>query len=271
MSQLMPEVLDYRDILTKLARIDSEWEGLKGLLARRPPNKNELPAKSCGVHDKSRLDRGNKVVGFPPPAPATPRAESVGGRRPMAVTPREMEAIYERNRKNSYDERSMARLNQVEKQIRNLMVLVVTCMTFTLVTGAFLIFLQFKDNFSARSAAVQPHKIAAPAKVASLEPQVSTQPQPTSSAGPLATSLPSADAATGPAREVQKVSEQLSPLPAAQPAPTLVGSITSNKIHYSDCKWAAKIRPERLITFPSIAAARQQGYIPCPVCRPHEP
>jgi hypothetical protein len=28
--------------------------------------------------------------------------------------------------------------------------------------------------------------------------------------------------------------------------------------------------PKKLITLPSMEAAHEQGYIPCPVCRPHK-
>ena len=37
MSQSMPEVLDYRNLVGKLARIDSEWESLKGMLTFKAP------------------------------------------------------------------------------------------------------------------------------------------------------------------------------------------------------------------------------------------
>lgn len=54
--------------------------------------------------------------------------------------------------------------------------------------------------------------------------------------------------------------------PAAVPTVELVGSKTSNKYHHPDCKWAKKIRPERLVTFGSVEEAREKGYIPCPAC-----
>jgi hypothetical protein len=47
-----------------------------------------------------------------------------------------------------------------------------------------------------------------------------------------------------------------------------VGSKTSNKYHYPTCKWAQKIRPERLIIFKSVKEAQARHYIPCPVCKP---
>ena len=58
--------------------------------------------------------------------------------------------------------------------------------------------------------------------------------------------------------------------PAVVPAVKFVGSKTSNKYHSPDCRWAKKIRPERLVTFGSVEEAREKGYIPCPACNlPH--
>lgn len=47
-----------------------------------------------------------------------------------------------------------------------------------------------------------------------------------------------------------------------------LGSITSNKYHYPDCKWAKTIKPSRLIKFKSLEEAQGRHYIPCPVCKP---
>lgn len=47
-----------------------------------------------------------------------------------------------------------------------------------------------------------------------------------------------------------------------------VGSKTSNKYHFPECRWAKTIRPSHLIIFKSLTAAQDRGYIPCPVCKP---
>lgn len=47
-----------------------------------------------------------------------------------------------------------------------------------------------------------------------------------------------------------------------------VGSVKSNKYHYSDCEWAQKISPSNIICFSSPSDARSKGYIPCRVCKP---
>lgn len=47
-----------------------------------------------------------------------------------------------------------------------------------------------------------------------------------------------------------------------------VGSINSNKYHYTWCRWAKKIKPQNLIVFSSVKEAKSKGYVPCKVCMP---
>lgn len=47
-----------------------------------------------------------------------------------------------------------------------------------------------------------------------------------------------------------------------------VGSINSNKYHYSDCQWAQKIKHENKIWFDSNEDAERAGYRPCKTCDP---
>jgi pilus assembly protein CpaE len=58
------------------------------------------------------------------------------------------------------------------------------------------------------------------------------------------------------------------PPPGTESEPKYVGSITSDKYHYPDCKWAKTIRPEKLISFKSVAEAKEKGYRRCPTCTP---
>lgn len=271
MSQSMPEVLDYRDLVGKLARIDSEWESLKGLLTFKSPYKNEEPAKNLVVHDTSQINMDNKVVGFPKSSSQVKTQTGCKGvHSTMVLTPRELEAITQKNRKDSHDGTLMERLIKVERQIHKLTIMVITFMTMAIALFAILTFLGFKDNLVNRSAFRQPKEITAPSNPSSPEAEVSANGRQSPSVAPMASDPQSGRATAMPAENVVKSSETETSPAAAEPAPKFVGSITSHKIHCPDCKWAAKIKPEKLITFPSIAAAREQGYIPCPVCRPHE-
>lgn len=47
-----------------------------------------------------------------------------------------------------------------------------------------------------------------------------------------------------------------------------VGSINSDKYHYTDCEWAQKIKMENEIWFDTEEEARAAGYKPCKVCKP---
>lgn len=273
MSQSMPEVLDYRNLMGKLARIDSEWESLKGLLAFKVPYKNDKPAKSPPADDAFPMDMANKVVEFPGPASTVKiqtGCEEIHS--PMAVTPRELEAITPKNGENGHDKTLMERLITVERQIHKLTLLVTAFMTLAIALLAVLTFLGFKDNLVNRSAFRQPQGIAASSNPSSPEAMVPANDRQLSSATEMISpsDSQSVSATAIPVGNVGKSSEMETSPAIAEPAPKLVGSMTSNKAHYPDCKWAAKINPKKLITFSSMAAAREQGYISCPVCRPEE-
>lgn len=47
-----------------------------------------------------------------------------------------------------------------------------------------------------------------------------------------------------------------------------VGSKSSDKYHYPDCKWAKKISAKNLVTFKTAQEALKAGYVPCKVCKP---
>jgi hypothetical protein len=299
----MPEVLDYRNLVVKLARIDNEWESLKGMLTFKGEARNEEPAKNLALHNKSQTYEDNKVVGFAKTsAQVKTHPEYQRLPRTMPVTPMESEALTEALTQeigeSSHEGTLMERLSKVERQIHKLTLLVLASTTLAFVLVVFLTFLGIKDNLVNWSAFHPPQQISSAAKPAIPEAKVSadghqplstasmaTDPQSSGSEGmasaedspaPLANEMDSPSDPQSASKMALPAENDVKPLAtasapaAAAPAPKFVGSITSNKIHYPDCKWAKTIKPERLITFPSIAAARAQGYIPCPVCRPHE-
>jgi len=118
MSQSMPEVLDYRNLVGKLARIDSEWESLKGMLTFKVPYKKDEPARSRAAYDAFPMDMANNVVEFPgPSSTAKIQTGCEGIHSTLAVTPRELEAITQKNGENGHDKTLMGRLITVERQI----------------------------------------------------------------------------------------------------------------------------------------------------------
>jgi hypothetical protein len=76
MPQEMPDVLDYKNLMRKLAAIDCEWEDLKNFLAFRSPQKNVEPPQNPVTQQKLPIGRDNKVVQFPPTA-SHPRGQTV--------------------------------------------------------------------------------------------------------------------------------------------------------------------------------------------------
>jgi MinD-like ATPase involved in chromosome partitioning or flagellar assembly len=88
-------------------------------------------------------------------------------------------------------------------------------------------------------------------------------------AGSMGSSVPSTPASgSQKTAEVHSSGASLAPAPEAKGEPKYVGSVTSNKYHYPECKWAKTILPERVLGFKSIAEAKTKGYIPCPTCKP---
>jgi hypothetical protein len=272
MAQTMPEVLDYRNLMGKLARIDSEWESLKGMLAFRSPHEKEEPIKPGVTDDALPMDRETNVVGFR--SPANPVIAQTGLREissRAAVTPEELEALTQRDTPYNYAEdltpddgqydemvALTARLGKVERQLHRLTFLGIAFMALIIGLLAFLTFQTVRGHIISKPAVVQAKPMAAPVAPQYAEPKMTVS-------EPQASSM-----AAMPAGEVRLSSDTATSPPPAEATVPLVGSVTSNKVHYADCKWAKTIKPEKIISFQSVAAARAQGYIPCPVCRPHD-
>jgi hypothetical protein len=72
--------------------------------------------------------------------------------------------------------------------------------------------------------------------------------------------------AVGTATETGAKAGSESGLPIA--AGNYVGVKTSQEYHRPDCEAAKTAAPKELLPFKSVAAAKRQGYKPCPVCQP---
>ena len=105
-----------------------------------------------------------------------------------------------------------------------------------------------------------------PAAPKTPEPAAALPETPATPKAAEAPAQPSSDQSPGPGSARPEATG--TNVPAAVPAVKYVGSKTSNKYHYPDCKWAKTIRPDKLVTFGSAEEARDQGYIPCPTCKP---
>lgn len=95
-------------------------------------------------------------------------------------------------------------------------------------------------------------------------------PKPQNQAGSPGSAPKTSVASTDSQKSIPRQPEAASspPSPGADAAPQFMGSKTSNKYHYPDCRWVKRILPQKLITFPSVKEAREKGYLPCPGCKP---
>jgi len=65
-----------------------------------------------------------------------------------------------------------------------------------------------------------------------------------------------------------KAGSESGPPSAAPVAGNYIGVKTSHEYHRPDCEAAQTVAPQELLTFKSVAAAKRQGFKPCPVCQP---
>lgn len=100
-----------------------------------------------------------------------------------------------------------------------------------------------------------PPKVPEPKPDPAPTPDPAPNPEPT----PAPTPTPTPDPIPDP-----------EPTPEPTPAPSgqFVGSVESDKYHYSSCRYAEKILPENEIWFQSVQDAKNHNYVPCGVCKP---
>jgi hypothetical protein len=196
----------------------------------------------------------------------------------FAVTPGEAEAIIDQVGKCGQESVIMERLAKVERQTRRLAVLSVI---YSALMAVFLLFagiLWLETNSSGRSPfqmTQAPSSATATGEMAGSSPEAGSSPNlPVSLATPAKTpstrtEVLRADRPGPTAAASFPGSEESSKTPDVKAQTTqYVGSVTSNKYHYPDCRWAKTIHPARLRVFSSVSEARQAGYIPCPTCQP---
>jgi hypothetical protein len=176
------------------------------------------------------------------PVEAEDYPETGKGHLGSRVSPLEAEEIIQRVEKIQRDTEIMERLEKVERQHRRITLIgamFLSLITICMSVLAFLM-LQTRSLDKGQMGAISP---APTAKEYSA---------------PVAGKGQSAPAA----------SEAVIPInPEPQPAVKYVGSATSNKYHYPDCKWAQTIPPKKLVSFHAAEEAQAEGYRPCPACK----
>jgi hypothetical protein len=180
----------------------------------------------------------------------------------------ETDTILQKVQKINSDAEVLERVAKLERQYRKIAILGSMSVTLmVLMLGVFTFFMVHGN----RGVFFQASQTGEPPKALSME--AATKVNPPQPAEPVAKThdLQSANPFTRES-ELKQV-ETVAPIAEPQKTETIapvkyVGSITSNKYHYPDCKWAAQIRPDKLRTFSSAKEAREMGYIPCPTCGP---
>jgi len=176
---------------------------------------------------------------------------------PFAMIATKAEAASQEVKKLDRDAEIIERLEKLEKPIRRIALIgflligltTVILLVFALHLGQ--VYLGDKISLLPGAQGISPHKPQNPAGAPGSAPKTSV-------------------AATDSQKSIPRIPEAASspPSPGADAAPQFMGSKTSNKYHYPDCRWAKRISPQKLITFPSVKEAREEGYLPCPGCKP---
>lgn len=220
-----------------LAQIENDWKELQEILRSRPIESG-VP-QHLGLQTLKRPGNLGERTHNPdePPAPQSSKSQqemktltSVDGIKPM-----EAEAIVDRVEKVQRDQEVLLRLAKLEKQTRRTTLLgsmVLTILALAMAVFAFLM--------------AQAHLFDKTGSLPAAKEIISTK-------------------STNSGSTEGKVSAKQS---EANAAVKYVGSKTSTKYHYPDCKWAKTIAPERLVTFKSVEEAKKAGYKQCPVCKP---
>jgi hypothetical protein len=259
------------DLLERLARVDSNLEKLLAyqtlsqdkVLAETPPSPDEKFSEDILVAD-SEDKKIHPATGF-----------SEGAKNPLpskvAISANEVDSIFQKVEKINHDAEILERVEKLERQNRKITILGSMCITLTVLMLSVFGFLMVQANlfnrgvfFLAKEKVVtsKPSAGENPAKV-----QAAKAPEPVAQANDF-------KAAESVAKFVdplpaQSAASEPDPKPAEAAAPVkYVSYMASNKYHYSTCKWAAKIKNYKHLTFSSVKEAQEKGYIPCPTCKP---
>ena len=222
-----------KDLDVMMAQFEEGLQGLKSLL------------QSQSLDSQSTL---HKVPLTRNLEDGTAETESPRKGLGSGITPMETEAIIQRIETVHWETKISERLTKVERQARRLTVLGAMFLTILSVGLLTLSFLMIQTRLSHQTPLLRDGKVADKA-VGSPHSSLTVK------NGDLAPEIKSDKPDGGSSLGSKK-------------NPRYLGSITSNKYHYPDCKWAKTIIPEKLISFNSVAEAEGKGYIRCPTCKP---
>lgn len=231
----MSEKMQARDLETMLAQFENGWQELKCLLSQMGPPVSQPYLDNPGLKRQENLEESLNLERPPEADPnlrSKPERERIQPR--SIISPLESEEIIRKVENVHRDKEVLERLAKVEKQTRRLTILGAMFSTILVLAMSVFAFLLTQARLS--------DKLIIPQAAQSI-----------TNANPPA---PSATLQNAPAQEPEAAT------------PKYVGSVTSNKYHFPDCKWAKSIVSQKLRTFKSVEEAKEADYKPCPACKP---
>lgn len=243
------------DLVSKMER---DWQDLRTLLQGQHESR---PASE--VRDEISESPDSSAAQEPTPQTAPSMANISSG---------EAEAIVQGVWKVHRDSELLERVVKVEKQNRRITIIgsmVLTVLTLAMSGFAYTL---IRTNLWDRTHILRLTQELAPTKPmpTSEKPAAPQVSKPAALPAVVPPAPPAPDAPAAPSNLT------VSAVPTSPPATPVeaevsfkyVGSKTSNRYHYPDCKWAKQIAPGNLLKFNSVAAAKGEGYTRCPACQP---
>ena len=264
----MTEHLEPRDLMERLARVDSKLEKLlahqtlpqeEGLGETQPSPDEKFSEDMC-VAD-SEDEKIHPAAGF-----------SKRSKNPLpfrvAVSAREADSIFQKVDKINRDVEVMWRVEKLEGQNRKIVILGSMFITLVILMIGVSTFLMFQANLLNQGIFLQTwQRISSPQPSSGESAAKETAPQIPKPIAEVQNTL-SAEPKVK-VNDPQPVATPTVPKPAEANSPgKYVGSSNSNKYHYPGCKWAAQIGPRSLLNFSTTEEARKREYIPCQTCKP---
>ena len=232
----MSDHLQTKNVRILLAQMENDWQELKELL-QTPKGEPEVShhLDSPGLHPQGDGEDTTSLEQTATAQPDPQRHSEIKTPTPMStITPVEAEAIIQRVGKGQRDAEMLERLARLEKQTRRITLLGSMFLTILALATFVFAYLLVQTNLWDQTNLFRGVKAIVSAK------------------------SPGSESTERKALDKESIEAPV----------RYVGSATSNKYHYPDCKWAKQIGPKRLVTFKSAEEAKEEGYIPCPACKP---
>ena len=238
--------------MERLARVDSKLEQLlahqtlpqdEGLAETQPLHSPDEKFSEDILVDDSEDKKIHPAAGF------SDRSKNPLPSR-VAISAKEVDSIFQKVEKINQDAEILERVERLERQNRKIVILGSMFMTVSLLALSAFGYLMVQGNFLNKEVFLHAEQKVdlpkSPSGETIAKVNVPQLPAPIAEAHDPIPAEP-----IGKVSDPQTVATPTDPKPAEAAAPgKYVGSMTSNKYHYPDCKWAKQILPRKLLHFP---------------------